>query len=50
MTHFTLPGATPRLAFIYHQEIFKKREDKICLTKICQNKSPLTQKNGKPSN
>lgn len=26
MTHFTLPGATPWLAFIYHQEIFKKRE------------------------
>ena len=26
MTHFTLPGATPWLAFIYHQEIKKKIE------------------------
>ena len=26
MTHFTLPGATPWLAFIYHQEIKKNRE------------------------
>lgn len=26
MTHFTFPGATPHLAFIYHQEIKKKKE------------------------
>ena len=26
MTHFTLPGATPWRAFIYHQEIKKKTE------------------------
>ena len=28
MTHFTFPGATPHPAFIYHQEIKKKKEKK----------------------
>ena len=28
MTHFTLPGATPWLAFIYHQEIKKKQRER----------------------
>ena len=28
MTHFTLPGATPWLAFIYHQEIKKKNRER----------------------
>lgn len=28
MTHFTFPGATPHPAFIYHQEIEKKKKKK----------------------